>query len=163
MTGENTLTTMPRRGVLGVSGVLRLVVLALTLTGFVAMHGIASAAGGTHCGAPPAMMATSGAHGSDAHGVAHGLTADHGTTTAMEHIAGVVAGVGAPVPAPDSDDLMVGCLLALLGALVAIGLPLLGWFGTTTAAAGVRRAGAWLRAARAPPNPLFLSLCVFRL
>jgi hypothetical protein len=162
MTGENALKTAPRRGVLGVSGVLRLVVLALTLTGFVAMHGVASSAAGAHCGAPPALVTTSDAHGG-AYGVPHGLTADHGTTTAVAHLASVGAGVGAPMPSPNSDDLMVGCLLALLGALMAIGLRLLGWSGTSTATPGVRRAGAWLRTARAPPNPLFLSLCVFRL
>ncbi len=40
----------------------------------------------------------------------------------MAHLASIGAGVGVPVPSPDSDDVMVGCLLALLGALVAIGL-----------------------------------------
>ena len=153
MTGRSALTTVPRCSVLGV---LRLVVLALTLAGFVAMHGVASAAGGAHCGAPPALMATT-----DAHAVAHGSAADHGTTTAMAHRAGIGAGVGAPVPSPDSDDLMVGCLLALLGALVAIGLRLLGR-SSDNAILNVRQAQAWLRAARAPPDPLFLSLCVFR-
>ena len=154
------------RGVVGVSGVLRLIGLALALTGFVAMHGVASSASGAHCGAPSALLAASDAQGG-AHGVTDGSTAGHGTSTAVAHFVGVGAGVAAsldaPVPSPDSDDLMVGCLLALLGALVAIGLRLLGWSGTTTAPLGVRRTGAWLRAARAPPNPLFLSLCVFRL
>ena len=58
---------------------------------------------------------------------------------------------------------MVGCLLALLGTLVAIGLRLLDGPGTGTASAPARQAMIWLRTARAPPDPLFLSLCVFRL
>ena len=56
-----------------------------------------------------------------------------------------------------------GCLLALLGALALIGLRRLRVFGIDTTSPRVPKAFAWLRAARAPPGPLFLSLCVFRL
>ena len=58
---------------------------------------------------------------------------------------------------------MVGCLLALLGILMAIGLRLLGGTDAGTASAPARQALTWLRTARGPPDPLILSLCLFRL
>lgn len=118
------MTTAPRRGV------LRLVVLGLTLAGFVAMHGLASAATGeVHCGTPAALLLPGEAH----------ATGDQ--------------------PAHS----MVGCLLALLGTLVAIARRLLGGRGPVIVFALARQASAWLHTARGPPDPLFLSLCVFRL
>jgi hypothetical protein len=68
------------------------------------------------------------------------------------------------VPGHSSDDdATTGCLLALFGALVLIGLRLLRRFGTDATAQRVRIASIWLQPARAPPAPLYLSLCVFRL
>jgi hypothetical protein len=149
MTDPSAMTTAPRRGV------LRLVVLALTLAGFVTMHGLASAAAdGAHCGAPAALLLTNDAHGTVDQPAAHhdsALVGEHGTRA------------DAPASSRGSDELMVGCLLALLGTLVAIGLRLLGGSNAGTASAPARQALAWLRTARAPPDPLFLSLCVFRL
>lgn len=149
MTGHNTIRPSHRRGV------LRLVLLMLTMAGFVAMHGLTSAsAGEAHCGSPAALLLTS-----DAHPPA-GPAAAHHDDPLGEH--GIHAS-GEPAPSHSSDPLMVGCLLALLVTLVAIGLRLLGRPGAVIISAAVRQALAWLRTARGPPDPLFLSLCVFRL
>lgn len=145
-----TTTPTPRRGV------LRLVVLALTLAGFVTIHGLAVVdAGQAHCGLPAALLLTDG----DANPFADQPMEHHDNALVGEH--GTPA--AAPVPSRDSDQLMIGCLLALLGTLVAIGLRLLGGSHPGAAFTPARQALAWLRAARAPPEPLFLSLCVFRL
>lgn len=149
-----TTTPTPRRGV------LRLVVLALTLAGFVTMHGLAAAdAGPAHCGLPAALLLTDGDAHPSAHPSAHQPMGHHDNALVGEH--GMRA--AAPAPARDSDELMIGCLLALLGTLAAIGLRLVSGPHAGTASASARRALAWLRPARAPPDPLFLSLCVFRL
>lgn len=149
MTDQSARTTAPPRGM------LRLVVLALTLVGFVAMHGLASADGGVaHCGSPPVLLLAA-----DPHDTVGQPTAHLDTSIVVEH--GDHAGT--PAPTRDSDDMMVGCLLALIGALVAIGLRLLGGPYASAVRPAARRAWAWLCAARGPPEPLFLSLCVFRL
>ena len=155
MTGHSAMTTAPRRGV------LRLVVLALTLAGFVAMHGLASAGGGeAHCGSPAALLLTSDAHGTDGTpGAVDQAVAHHDGTLIGDHH----TRADAPTSSHGSDELMVGCLLALLGTLVAIGLRLLRGRGAVIVSALPRQALAWLRTARGPPDPLFLSLCVFRL
>jgi hypothetical protein len=155
MTGHSAMTTAPRRGV------LRLVVLALTLAAFVAMHGLTAAGGGeAHCGSPAALLLTSDGHSTDGTtGALDPPAAHHDSTPGDDHHTGAEA----PTSSHDSDELMVGCLLALLGTLVAIGLRLLDGPGTGTASAPARQALTWLRTARAPPDPLFLSLCVFRL
>ena len=145
-----TTTPTPRRGV------FRLVVLALTLAGFVTMHGFAAAdAGQAHCGLPAALLMTD----DDAHPFADQPMGHHDNAPVGEHGTRAVT----PAPSRDSDELMIGCLLALLGTLVAIGLRLLGGSHIGAASASARQALVWLRAARAPPDPLFLSLCVFRL
>lgn len=155
MTGHSAMTTDPRRGV------LRLVVLALTLAGFVAMHGLASAGGEeAHCGSPAALLLTSDAHGADeTRGAVDQSVAHHDSMLVGDHHTRAEA----PTSSSDSDELMVGCLLALLAALVAIRLRLLGGPGAVVVSAAARQALAWLRTARGPPDPLFLSLCVFRL
>ena len=57
MTGQSALTATSRRGA------LRLVVLALTLVGFAALHALGSVAGdGAHCGSAPALMMVADAH-----------------------------------------------------------------------------------------------------
>lgn len=149
MASHSAMRTTPQ------PGVLRLVVLALTLAGFVAMHALTSSGGdGTHCGSPGALLTPADPH--------HALDAPatHPPTAAATHI-----GVQTPTPDPgqDVDDLVTGCLLALLGALVAMALRLLGRVRAHITSLPGRRAFIDLRVARAPPDPLFLSLCVFRL
>ena len=147
MTGHSAMTATPRRGV------LRLVVLALTLAGFVAMHGLASAGGGeAHCGSPATLLLAGDAPVEQS-------VPRHDSPPVGAHDTRVAV----PTPSHDSDELMVGCLVALLVALVAIGLRLLGGPGAVVVPALARQALAWLRTARGPPDPLFLSLCVFRL
>jgi hypothetical protein len=161
MTGYSAATGSRRRA-------LRLVVLALTLAGFVAMHGLAPAApGAAHCGSPAALLLAGGAHPADAHPPgAHppvGHPADQPAAHRDRPVVGVPGtGVGAPEPARPSDELVVGCLLALLTTLVALGMRLVGSRGVAVVAASARQAPSRSRSARAPPDPLFLSLCVLR-
>jgi len=151
MTGPNALTATSRHGV------LRLVVLALTLVGFAALHAFGSVAGdGTHCGSAPALMMAT-----ESHGAAGSSSHDHHATTPTTGGTGVEA--GATTSGHDSDDVTTGCLLALFGALVLAGLRLLRGFAIDTTSPQIRHSYAWLRGARAPPEPLFLSFCVFRL
>ena len=63
----------------------------------------------------------------------------------------------------DSGKFMTGCLLALLGALVALALRLVRTSAGTTTLMSASSVSLHERAARAPPQPLFLSLCVIRL
>lgn len=151
MTGPSVLTATPRRGV------LRLVVLVLTLIGFAALHAFGSVAGdGAHCGSAPTLTMVT-----DPQSTAETPSSNHHAGAVMAHAEG--ARVDATTPGHSSDDVTTGCLLALFGALVLIGLRLLRRLGTDTAPAQLRHASARLCAARAPPGPLFLSLCVFRL
>lgn len=164
MTGHSAATASRR-------GALRLVVLALTLAGFVAMHGLAPAApGAAHCGSPAALLLAGGAHPADAHppgAHAHPPGAHAADQPAAHRDRPVVGtpgtGVGAPEPSHPSDELVVGCLLALLTTLVALGMRLVGGRGVAVVAAPARQALSRSRTARAPPDPLFLSLCVLRL
>jgi hypothetical protein len=120
------------------TGVARLVLLALALAGFVAMHGIAATdLGGTHHNPLLAHVTHVPAH--DAVGAAAGSPAEH-------------AGHG----------VMAGCVFVLLGALAALVLRAL--YRVRPAAARTGRA-PWLPArppARGPPAPLFITLCVHR-
>ena len=139
-------------------GAFRLIVLALTLVGFVAMHGLASIDGdGTHCDPLHALMPT-------AHGSVDDMTGDAPATTAAAH-PDLIASVTFSVQSADHDAhaLMTGCLLALLGALAALILRLLRVpaIQNTSTTNLSTPSGQWT--ARAPPHPLFLSLCVLRL
>ena len=139
-------------------GAFRLIVLALTLVGFVAMHGLASTDGdGTHCDPLHALMST-------AHGSVDDMAGDAPATTAAAH-PDLIASVTFSVQSADHDahELMTGCLLALLGALAALILRLLRVPAVQSASTTnlSTPSGQWT--ARAPPHPLFLSLCVFRL
>jgi len=72
--------------------------------------------------------------------------------------------VASPGGTPDGDEKSIaGCLLALLGALVALALRLVRLSAGHTVAAPASAAAPHECAARAPPPPLFLSLCVIRL
>src|SRR5829696_2775983 len=124
---------MPRRGV------LRLVVLALTLAGFAAMHALGSVAGdGTHCGAAPALIMMADAHSGTEESAAHAaVSAAHDGSVRVD----------TTMPGHSSDDVATGCLLALFGALALIGLRLLRRFGTDTTSPHVRPASVWLHGA----------------
>ena len=63
----------------------------------------------------------------------------------------------------DGEKFLTGCLLALLGALAALALRLVRLAAGHTASTPASSASPRQRAARAPPQPLFLSLCVIRL
>ena len=139
-------------------GAFRLIVLALTLVGFVAMHGLASTDGdGTHCDPLHALMST-------AHGSVDDMAGDATATTAAKY-PDLIASVTFSVQSADHDahELMTGCLLALLGALAALILRLLRVPAVQSASTTnlSTPSGQWT--ARAPPHPLFLSLCVLRL
>jgi hypothetical protein len=125
------------------------------------MHGLASAGGGeAHCGSPAALLLASDTHATDGTpGAVDQSVAHHDSTLVGDHHTRAET----PASSHKSDELMVDCLLALLATLAAIGLRLLGGSTSGTASAPARQALAWLRTARAPPDPLFLSLCVFRL
>ena len=159
--GSCIIVTMSGRGaVLARSGwgAFRLIVLALTLVGFVAMHGLASTDGdGTHCDPLHALMPT-------AHGPVDDMAGDAPATTAAAH-PDLIASVTFSVQSADHDahELMTGCLLALLGALAALVLRLLRVPAVESASTTnlSTPSGQWT--ARAPPHPLFLSLCVLRL
>jgi hypothetical protein len=134
-------------------GVVRLVLLGLTLAGVVAMHGLASIdATGVHRSAVgaavvpmvegPAVTGKSGRHGPPAMGEPR-----TGMAPGAEH---------------DGHELMAGCVGVLLGLLAAIGLRVLGRAhgGTDLVAPLV---GRLVRSApRGPPQPIFLALCVVR-
>ena len=93
MTGPSVLTATPRRGG------LRLVVLALTLVGFAAVHAFGSLAGdGAHCGSAPALMMMT-----DPHSPAESLSPDHHTTGATGQ--DDQARADATTPAHDSGNL----------------------------------------------------------
>lgn len=149
----------------------RLVVSALTFVGFVAMHGLASAGGdGSHCAAPLALISSvdTAVHGTD-HGSAHGMTGSRAAATAGPHAGPAVHPAAGPVMTAagssggGGDEAVAGCLLALLGGLIALVLRVLRVSVTGTSSSSARSAPAWARVARAPPRPLFVSLCVFRL
>ena len=151
MAGQSVFAATPRRSV------LRLVVLALTLVGFAALHAFGPVVGdGTHCGSASPLTIVA-----DPYGTAESSSANHHVTTSTAQDDSVHA--DATTAGRNSDDATTGCLLVLFGALVMIGLRLLRRFGINTSPPRVRPASTWLHAARAPPGPLFLYLCALRL
>lgn len=120
-------------------GVLRLVLCTLAFAGFVAMHGVAAT--DPVAGHPGGLA----------------VVADHPVEPAT-HPSTVVPAEGHETVHP----MLAGCLFVLIGLLVAVALRLL---GTVAAPAGERatRPTDAGRGARAPPLPIFLTLCVFRL
>jgi len=136
----------------------RLLVFALTLVGFVAMHGLASAGGeSSHCALPDALI-------SPVDTARHDMTGDR-ADAAGAHVApgmdSTVASSGHT--GDDGGKSMAGCLLALLGAIIALALRLVRMTAGHTALRLGLSVSLHQRAARAPPQPLFLSLCVIRL
>jgi hypothetical protein len=128
------------------AGVVRLVLLALAATGFLAMHGVAATdpvAGHVSPLDSHALMAPTMDMPSDA---APGLTARSGDDGHHHH----------------HDD-VAACAFVLLTVLAGIVLHALGVASNTTSPK--LSASIWSRRAppRAPPLPIFLALCVFRL
>jgi hypothetical protein len=131
------------------AGVVRLTLLALAATGFLAMHGIA---------------ATDPVAGHVSPLDAHSVVAADGPSDG-KHDSEPAASTMAPAPACDDacHDDMAACAFILLTVLAGVVLHALGigagstWTNLSTV--------VWSRRgpARAPPQPIFLSLCVFRL
>lgn len=126
-------------------GVARLVLVVAALVGFLAMHGLdATDAAGTH----HAMVV-----------VPAQPLSGHQPMAAES-----VAAVASPGTEPTQHDaVMAGCVFILLA--LAGGLALRALFVTVdrNAASGTARRAPGPRPARAPPCPVFVSHCVFRL
>ncbi|WP_147258121.1 hypothetical protein [Pseudonocardia hierapolitana] len=128
------------------AGIVRLVLLAMAATGFLAMHGVA---------------ATDPVAGHISPLDSHSVTAPAESAMAMPDV-GPETVASSGNPRHHHDD-MAACAFILLTVLAGIVLHALG------VAAGGRTRGvsALIRSRwsppRAPPQPLFLSLCVFRL
>ncbi|MFC5235995.1 hypothetical protein [Pseudonocardia zijingensis] len=134
-------------------GAARLLLLALAAVGFVAMHGVAvTDPGGAHHN-PMSVSATvehTGPSGPD-----HARP-DADVPTATAPLAG----------APDRDDghaLMAACVFVLVSVLGAVVLHALSGHLGVSPPDPRRSPGVGHRRSRAPPKPIFLSLCVFRL
>jgi hypothetical protein len=137
-------TTMKSRSA---AGVVRLVLLALAATGFLAMHGIA---------------ATDPVAGHVSPLDSHAVIAPVAPSEGMHAAPTMAPDSVSPTPGHDHDD-MAACAFILLTVLAGVVLHALGigagstWTNLSTV--------VWSRRgpARAPPQPIFLSLCVFRL
>jgi hypothetical protein len=124
-------------------GVARLLLVASALVAFLVMHGLAAtdAAGAHH-------LSGVGSHN------------DAPAATPVDHNTVID---NCPCPDPADHDVMAGCLFILLALAAGIVLRALRTSAGPATAAG--RPG-WVRTggpARAPPCPVFVSLCVFRL
>jgi hypothetical protein len=134
-------------------GVARLVLLTLAAAGFIAMHGVsATDPGGAHHN-PMNVSAT----------------IEHAGPSPAEH-AGRDTAAQMPTAlrlfAPGEDDghgLMAACLFVLLSVLAGVTLHALLGRGGVGALNRPRPMGGGHRRSRAPPQPIFLTLCVFRL
>jgi hypothetical protein len=131
------------------AGVVRLVLLALAATGFLAMHGLA---------------ATDPVAGHVSPLDAHSVVAPVGPAAGVPD-SEPAASTMAPEPACDGGchDDMAACAFILLTVLAGVVLHALGVASASTS----RGLSALMRSRRAPPRapplPIFLSLCVFRL
>ncbi|CAA9449431.1 MAG: hypothetical protein AVDCRST_MAG66-4750 [uncultured Pseudonocardia sp.] len=132
-------------------GVARVVLVAAALVGFLAMHGFAITDGvGSH------------------HAVA--VASHNPVPTVLTHSGPASpADVTPDVTSTGSEDrplhesVMAGCLFVLLALTSGLLLRLLWTTGSLAALRGSVRRLARPAPARAPPCPVFLSLCVFRL
>ena len=148
--------------------VCRLVVLGLTLAGIVAMHGLASTdAAGQHQSALDMTMA-SGTHETPS---MLSVPVDGDPPTGMPAVdaplADMIAASGGglvlmPGKQHEGHELMAACVVILLGLLAALVLSLLGIGHGLDRILTPTRCWFSAAAARAPPRPLHLSLCVFR-
>jgi hypothetical protein len=116
------------------SGVARLVLVAAALVGFLAMHGFDMTDG-------------AGSH--------HAVTVEAVLHAPVEDPHAMAVGPASDDAPPLHQVVMSGCLFILLAAGGAFVL-----FAPTRTTGPY---GSASRPARAPPRPLFLSLCVFRL
>jgi hypothetical protein len=128
------------------AGVVRLVLLALAVTGFLAMHGVA---------------ATDPVAGHVSPLDSHSLMAPDAPAMAMPDAGPETIAWSADAGHHHSD--MAACAFILLTVLAGVVLHALG----TTSAGVSSKLSAFTRSRRAPPRapplPLFLCLCVFRL
>jgi len=129
------------------SGMARLMLVVAALVGFLAMHGLAA---------------------TDAAGAHHLGSIQHDSGVAVPSVDGhdpvAVEAEVAPEPEPAQHDaVMAGCVFVLLA--LAGGLALRALWVTAARCTSVRTVLRVLshRPARAPPCPVFISLCVFRL
>ncbi len=136
-------------------GVVRLLLLVLAAVGFVAMHGVAATdPGGAHHD-PMSVSAALEHPGPSA--------ADHGRPDASAPMAMAMAPL---VVAPGEDDghgLMAACVFVLFSVLGGVVLHALSGYLGASAPDPTRSLSLGERRSRAPPKPIFLSLCVFRL
>ncbi|OLT00438.1 hypothetical protein BJF90_35170 [Pseudonocardia sp. CNS-004] len=134
-------------------GAVRLLLLVLAAVGFVAMHGVAATdPGGVHHN-PMSVSATVVHTGPSA---ADHARPDAGAQMAMTPL----------VVTPGEDDghgLMAACVFVLFGVLGSVVLHVLSGHLGAFAPDPTRSLGLGERRSRAPPKPIFLSLCVFRL
>ena len=147
-------------------GVARVALVVAALAGFLAMHGFAMTDGaGSHHAAAVASPHTAAV--AAPHTAPPGLT--HSGPASADVTSAVTSTVTSAVTSRDSEDrplhesVMAGCLLVLLALTGALMLQL-GW--ATSGLAVLRAAVRTVprpASARAPPCPIFLSLCVFRL
>ncbi|HXV92300.1 MAG TPA: hypothetical protein VD813_03290 [Pseudonocardia sp.] len=147
-----------------------MVVLAVSLAGILAMHGMSvTDAAGAHR-SPIALGSAEPTHHGEAvtgtdrvpGGSAAGLRATHPTVDAAAPPGRPSTALG---PAGDHSDhaAMAGCIAVLLGLIGAIALRLRHVGRTGGRALPVAGLLIDSGGARAPPRPIFLSLCVFRL
>ncbi|TQM09857.1 hypothetical protein FB558_5631 [Pseudonocardia kunmingensis] len=133
-------------------GVARLVLLLLAAVGFLAMHGLAA---------------------TDPLGAHHTPITTAGPTTeaaTMEHMAGgdrtaptAAAHTSDPRGGEDGHAMMAACVFVLISALAGVALRALFGGVDGTPPTLLRITAHERQRPRAPPHPIFLSLCVFRL
>jgi hypothetical protein len=130
-------------------GAARLLLVVAALAGFLAMHGLAAtdSAGAHHLGSAVAPH-------------------DMESTTPAAMAQGAVAPVLGATPAKDPaqhDAAMAGCVFILLALAGAIALRALWVTAARSTSVGSAGRASSHGPARAPPCPVFVSLCVFRL
>jgi hypothetical protein len=137
------------------AGAARLVLLVLTAVGFLAMHGVAAtdAAGAHH--SPVTMPATPMDHPRPIVADAPGLDTPAPTAVASPSVA--------PADGDQGHGLMAACVFVLVSVLAGVALH--AFLSTLRGMPSAPRSsfGAGDQRPRAPPRPIFLSLCVFRL
>lgn len=134
-------------------GVARLALLTLAAAGFLAMHGFAATDPG-------------GAHHNPMN---VSVTIEHPAPSPADHAGRDTAAPMPTVPllvAPEDDDghgLMAACLFVLISVLAGVTLRVFLGRGGVGALNRLRPMRDGHRRSRAPPIPIFLTLCVFRL